>query len=86
MSFLPVTPSSYGTAGCRCSPVRAIRCKPSRRFTHVPLWSLTQVNKGVAEKRAAGAGERVVVPRHLMPLTEPRASARQALVPRIRSS
>ena len=37
---------------------------------HVPLWSLTQVNKGVAESAPLVPGERVVVPRHLMPLTE----------------
>ena len=37
---------------------------------HVPLWSLTQVNKGVVESAPLVPGERVVVPRHLMPLTE----------------
>jgi LysM domain len=37
---------------------------------HVPLWSLTQVNKGVAESVPLVPGERVVVPRHLMPLAE----------------
>ena len=37
---------------------------------HVPLWSLTQVNKGVAESAPLVPGERVVVPRHLMPLAE----------------
>jgi hypothetical protein len=36
---------------------------------HVPLWSVTQVNKG-AEKTPLVPGERVVVPRHLMPLAE----------------
>jgi LysM domain len=36
----------------------------------VPLWSLTQVNKGVAESAPLVPGERVVVPRHLMPLAE----------------
>ena len=37
---------------------------------HVPLWSLTQVNKGVAESTPLVPGERVVVPRHLMPVAE----------------
>jgi hypothetical protein len=37
---------------------------------HVPLWSLTQVNKGVMEDAPLVPGERVVVPRHLMPLAE----------------
>jgi LysM domain len=41
----------------------------------VPLWSLTQVNKGVAESAPLVPGERVVVPRHLMPPTE---ASRQA--------
>jgi len=34
---------------------------------HVPLWSLTQVNKS-ADKTPLVPGERVVVPRHLLPL------------------
>jgi pimeloyl-ACP methyl ester carboxylesterase len=34
---------------------------------HVPLWSLTQVNKS-ADKVPLVPGERVVVPRHLLPL------------------
>jgi hypothetical protein len=37
---------------------------------HVPLWSLTQVNKGVMESAPLVPGERVVVPRHLVPITE----------------
>jgi hypothetical protein len=37
---------------------------------HVPLWSLTQANKGLAESSPLVPGERVVVPRHLMPITE----------------
>jgi hypothetical protein len=37
---------------------------------HVPLWSLTQVNKGVAEGAPLVPGERVVVPRHLLPPAE----------------
>ena len=36
---------------------------------HVPLWSVTQVNKG-AERTPLVPGERVVVPRHLMPRVE----------------
>ena len=36
---------------------------------HVPLWALTQVNKG-AERTPLVPGERVVVPRHLVPLVE----------------
>jgi pimeloyl-ACP methyl ester carboxylesterase len=38
-------------------------------FYHVPLWSVTQVNKG-AEKTPLVPGERVIVPRHLVPLAE----------------
>jgi hypothetical protein len=34
---------------------------------HVPLWSLTQVNKS-ADRTPLVPGERVVVPRHLLPL------------------
>ena len=37
---------------------------------HVPLWSLIQINKGVMENARLVPGERVVVPRHLMPLAE----------------
>lgn len=36
---------------------------------HVPLWSVTQVNKG-ADRTPLVPGERVVVPRHLEPLVE----------------
>lgn len=36
---------------------------------HVPLWSLTQINKGT-ERAQLVPGERVVVPRHLAPLVE----------------
>ena len=36
---------------------------------HVPLWSLTQINKA-AERAPLVPGERVVVPRHLEPLVE----------------
>jgi hypothetical protein len=37
---------------------------------HVPLWSLTQVNKGLMENAPLVPGVRVVVPRQLMPLAE----------------
>ncbi len=36
---------------------------------HVPLWSVTQMNKG-AERTPLIPGERVIVPRHLEPLAE----------------
>jgi pimeloyl-ACP methyl ester carboxylesterase len=36
---------------------------------HVPLWSVTQINKG-ADRAPLVPGERVVVPRHLVPLVE----------------
>jgi hypothetical protein len=36
---------------------------------HVPLWSVTQINKG-AERAPLVPGERVIVPRHLVPLVE----------------
>jgi LysM repeat protein len=35
---------------------------------HVPLWSLTQVNRR-ADKTRLTQGERIIVPRHLLPLT-----------------
>ena len=38
-------------------------------FYHVPLWSVTQVNKGAGNTPLV-PGERVVVPRHLAPSTE----------------
>ena len=38
-------------------------------FYHVPLWSVTQVNKGAGNTPLV-PGERVVVPRHLVPLAE----------------
>jgi hypothetical protein len=37
---------------------------------HVPLWSLTQANKGLTEDAQLVPGERVVVPRHLVPIAE----------------
>lgn len=36
---------------------------------HVPLWSVTQINKG-AESTPLVPGERIIVPRHLEPLIE----------------
>jgi hypothetical protein len=36
---------------------------------HVPLWSVTQINKG-ADSTPLVPGERVIVPRHLVPLAE----------------
>jgi predicted alpha/beta-hydrolase family hydrolase len=36
---------------------------------HVPLWSVTQLNKG-PERTPLVPGERVVVPRHLVPIVE----------------
>jgi LysM repeat protein len=36
---------------------------------HVPLWSVTQINKG-ADRAPLVPGERIVVPRHLVPLVE----------------
>jgi pimeloyl-ACP methyl ester carboxylesterase len=36
---------------------------------HVPLWSLTQMNKG-ADTTPLVPGERIIVPRHLVPLAE----------------
>jgi hypothetical protein len=41
---------------------------------HVPLWSVTQVNKG-AERAPLVPGERVIVPRRLQPLVEVSAPA-----------
>jgi hypothetical protein len=41
---------------------------------HVPLWSVTQVNKG-AERAPLVPGERVIVPRRLEPLVEVSAPA-----------
>jgi hypothetical protein len=38
-------------------------------FYHVPLWSVAQVNKG-AENTPLVPGERVIVPRHLVPLAQ----------------
>ena len=36
---------------------------------HVPLWSVTQMNKG-ADNTPLVPGERIIVPRHLVPLAE----------------
>ena len=37
---------------------------------HVPLWSLTQANKGLTESGPLVPGERIIVPRHLVPIAE----------------
>ena len=42
---------------------------------HVPMWSLTQANKGLTENAPLVPGERIVVPRYLTPPTE---ASRQA--------
>ena len=47
---------------------------------HVPLWSVTQVNKG-AERAPLVPGERVIVPRRLEPLVEASAPAVSATLP-----
>ncbi len=41
---------------------------------HLPLWSLTQMNKGPANTPLV-PGERIIVPRHLVPLAEVSAHA-----------
>jgi hypothetical protein len=43
-------------------------------FHHVPLWSLTQMNRGPADTPLV-PGERIIVPRHLVPLAEVSARA-----------
>jgi pimeloyl-ACP methyl ester carboxylesterase len=48
---------------------------------HVPLWSVTQINKG-AERTPLVPGERVVVPRHLVPLVEVSGPLPRAPTPR----
>jgi hypothetical protein len=37
---------------------------------HVPLWALTQVNK-LSEAAALTKGERIIVPRYLIPMAAP---------------
>ena len=39
-------------------------------FYHVPLWSVAQVNKGLMEDAPLVPGERIVVPRYLVPPTD----------------
>jgi hypothetical protein len=34
------------------------------------MWSLTQANKGLTESAPLVPGERIVVPRHLVPIAE----------------
>ena len=45
----------------------------------LPLWSLTQINKEIAENAPLAAGQRVIIPRHLLPvadIAQPSAAAR----------
>jgi LysM repeat protein len=44
------------------------------QFFHVPLWSLTQANKRTDKARLM-QGERIIIPRHLLPLTAMSASS-----------
>jgi LysM repeat protein len=44
------------------------------QFFHVPLWSLTQANKRTDKARLT-QGERIIIPRHLLPLTAMSASS-----------
>jgi pimeloyl-ACP methyl ester carboxylesterase len=43
-------------------------------FYHLPLWSITQMNKG-SDNTPLVPGERIIVPRHLVPLAEVSAHA-----------
>ena len=36
----------------------------------LPLWSLTQINKQVSENAPLAAGQRVIIPRHLLPVAD----------------
>ena len=44
------------------------------QFFHVPLWSLTQANRR-PDKARLMQGERIIIPRHLLPLTAMSASS-----------
>jgi LysM domain len=44
---------------------------------HVPLWSLTQANQ-LADNAPLTAGQRIVIPRHLMPVAQPPATTATA--------
>jgi len=44
------------------------------QFFHVPLWSLTQANRRTDKARLL-QGERIIIPRHLLPLTAMSASS-----------
>ena len=48
---------------------------------HVPLWSLAQINS-VPETAALDEGQRIVVPRHLMPMAMPTTVSSYAPVDR----
>jgi LysM domain len=45
---------------------------------HVPLWALTQVNN-LSEDAALTKGQRIIVPRYLIPMAEPSALSSQAI-------
>jgi fermentation-respiration switch protein FrsA (DUF1100 family) len=36
---------------------------------HVPLWSLEEINNSVSDRAVLSEGQRIVVPRHLVPMT-----------------
>jgi len=45
----------------------------------LPLWSLTQINQQISENAPLAAGQRVIIPRHLLPvadIAQPRSAAR----------
>jgi LysM repeat protein len=46
---------------------------------HVPIWSLVQANNQLSESAPLTAGQRIVIPRHLLPVsaTAVQTSARQ---------
>jgi hypothetical protein len=50
---------------------------------HVPLWSLTQINP-LPNSEPLQAGERIVVPRHLVPLTSPASDGAVRQAPALR--
>ena len=80
MSFRPVTLIDLWDSGMPVFARPGDTLQTIAALYHVPLWSLTQANKGVAESAPLVPGERVVVPRHLMPLDRGLApGARQAL-------
>ena len=74
-SFLPMPRWSCGTAARRNSPVRAIPCRGLRHLTSVPLWSLTQANQ-YSDSAPLSVGQRVLVPRRLVPPVATSAASR----------